>query len=123
MFLMYHSPIRCIRSETLRMSCPAFTVITLSIPTLLLLKKFPQNNRNEAKNHAYKDHSTYRQGTSAFACLLPGHHLPGHGVRNVSLLLPNHDNVALVWNELLTLHFRTDTAPARSPWTQRPKQL
>lgn len=29
----------------------------------------------------------------------------------------------LIWNEMLTLHFHIDTAPDRSPWTQRPKQL
>ena len=70
------------------------TLTALSNPTLLLLKESPQSDRNEVKNHAYEDRSTYRQGTSSSACLLSGHHLPGHGVRNVSLLLPNHDNVA-----------------------------
>ena len=111
MFPMYHSPIRCIRSGTSRISFPAWRWLLSPTTTLLLLKKHPRNNRHEAKNHAYKDRSTYRQGTSSSACLLSGHHLPRHGVRNVSLLLSTRDNVAhkaagLEWNADSTLLYR-----------------
>ena len=71
------------------------TLTCLSNPTVLLHNKTTYTSiEEEAKNHAYKDCSAYRQGTSASACLLSGHHLSGHGVRNVSLLLPNCHNVA-----------------------------
>ena len=124
MFLIYHRPIRCARSKTLRTSSPASR--TLCHPTLLPHRTL-HRSQYVTKNHAYKNRSTYRQGSSTSAGLLPGRHLPGHGVRNVFLPLPNHDNGAhkatvLERNANSTPPY-TDTAPARSPWTQRPKQL